>query len=333
LDAVKRQLSVNDRVEAVLQLHGREVPISLSVDDLNQQVEPLLQKLLKPIEQSIRDSRIQVGNLEDVILVGGATRMPIIRQFVTRLFGRFPSCHLDPDHVVVMGAAIQAALKQRNEELDDVVLTDVCPFSMGIEIVGGMEVEDRVGGIYSVILERNMVIPVSREERFYTVSDNQKAINVRVFQGESRLVENNIELGNIDVKVPRKKAGEESVDVRFTYDINGLLEVIVKVVSTGKEDSLVIQSSSNRMSESEIKKALRKLDKIKIHPRDKAANQALMSRAERLFEERLGEERDSIGALILGFEKVLQTQDERKIEMYVEEMKQMLDSLEADMWQ
>lgn len=203
-DRLKHQLSTNKKVDINLKINQKTQPYTLTSEKFNEQVKPLMQKLLAPIEKSIRDANISINEMDDIFLVGGATRMPIIRQFVARLFGRFPSCHINPDEVVVMGAAIQVALKVRNEDFDDIVLTDVCPFSMGIETSTEKQNGTYQSGLYKIILERNMTIPVSRTERFFTLGDYQNKIAVNIYQGEQRLVSNNIQLGDIMVNVPKK---------------------------------------------------------------------------------------------------------------------------------
>ncbi len=285
--------------------------------------EPLISRLLAPIERAIRDARVEVKDLERIFLVGGATRMPIVRNLVTRLFGRFPEYHIDPDHAVVMGAAVQAALKSRNQEFEDVVLTDVCPFSLGIGLYND---------VYSVIIERNRVIPVSREEVYQTVQDKQKEIKVVIYQGEHRLVSKNVSLGELTIPVPKKKAGEAKITVRFTYDINGLLEVIVTSLDNQKSRTVVIENSPGRLTQQEINKALSQLEHIKLHPRDDAKNKALVARAERLYQERLGDERDAIGEAIADFEASLETQDPQLVQRAAIHIERYLDELETDLW-
>ena len=331
-DRLKHQLSSEKKVDVNFQINNNDYAYTLTSEKFNEHVKPLLQKLLAPIEKSIRDANINIPEIDDIFLVGGATRMPIIRQFIARLFGRFPSCKINPDDAVVMGAAIQAALKQRHEDFDDVVLTDVCPFSMGIETATQLENSSISSGLYSIILERNMVIPISRTQRFFTIVDYQNKIDVKIYQGEQRLVNNNIQLGNISVSVPKRKQGKESIDVRFTYDINGLLEVIVTVTSTKEKKQLVLNNSQNRLTDKDIEKALKKLENIKIHPREKSANQALLSRAERLYQQSLGHDREQIGLLLLQFENILDTQDEKEIKKVAADFKQKLNTLDNNLW-
>ncbi|MFP6843923.1 MAG: molecular chaperone HscC [Thalassolituus sp.] len=331
-DQVKCRLSDQEKVDFDIVVDGKSLPNTLIQDELYEIFSPLLKRLLKPIEQSIHDAKLDLAEIDDVFLVGGATRMKTVRQFITRLFNRFPSCHINPDHVVAMGAAIQAALKQRNQALKDVVLTDVCPFSLGIEVASEGPDGSVVSGIFSVIIERNTTIPASRVENFCTVKDHQVKILIKIFQGENRLVKHNILLGEFEVAVPPKQAGLETVDIRFTYDINGLLEVIATLVSTAKASSIVIQNSSSRLSTADIEVALKKLEILKIHPRDNDVNQAILARAERLYQERLGAVREKIGQAIMEFEHILNSQDPRAIERSAKSLEQYLNTLERDFW-
>ena len=198
--------------------------------------------------------------------------------------------------------AVQAALKARNAALNDVVMTDVCPYSMGVGVRARWTRRSSKTGFYAPILERNSHIPVSREERFNTLQDNQKQIHLRVYQGENPLVKNNILLGEIKVTVPKAPAQQECVDVRFTYDLNGLLEVEVTVVSTGAKQRLVIEGNPGVLTKEEID---RRFDCARrsssIHPRDELVNKQLMARAERMYEESLGDLREVISSQLVHF--------------------------------
>lgn len=322
-EVAKRQVDSGDVKTVSVNIDDIELTYELKEERLVQVCEPLLNRLLAPIERAIRDANIRTDDINRIFLVGGATRLSLVRSLATRLFGRFPEFSIDPDQAVALGAAVQGALKQRDKDLDDVVLTDVCPFSLGI----GM-----VNNVFSVIIERNMVVPVSRVSTYNTVQDQQDRILIPIYQGEHRLTDNNIKLGELEISVPRKKAGEAMVDVRFTYDINGLLEAIVTSQDTGKSETLVIENSETRLSESDIKKALAKLEHIKLHPRDDVVNRTLMARAERLYQERLGDERERIAMLIAEFEKALDTQDSRTVTRAATQFKELLDELETSIW-
>ena len=172
-----------------------------------------------------------------MVLVGGSSRLPLVRSLAAKLLGKLPLMNINPDHAIAQGAAVQVGLMAGDSALDEVVLTDVAPYSLGVGVYN-----EHSGGItFSPIIERNTPIPASRVSDYVTVQDGQGNINLVVYQGESLRVEDNIRLGELDVKVPRAKAGVEGVDVRFTYDINGVLEVETKVHSTGENKRLLVR--------------------------------------------------------------------------------------------
>lgn len=228
-----------------------------------------------------------------------------------------------------MGAAIQIALKERNKSLEEVILTDVCPYTLGIEVAKQLDKENYESGYFLPIIKCNTTIPVSKVERLTTTRDHQVSIHIEIYQGESRLVKENIKLGEINMKVPSGNAGEELIDVRYTYDINGLLEVEVVTVSTGEKNRLVIEKNKGSMSKEEIEERLNALKDIKIHPRDKMENRLLLAKGECLYEESLSDKRELIGDLLQRFENVLSHQNERDIKKMVKELKQQLDEIEG----
>jgi len=262
--------------------------------------------------------------------VGGATRMPIVRRAVTRMFGRFPSAGPNPDEAVALGAAIQAGLKARDAALKDVVMIDVCPYTLGVD--SGQRRPDGAiaSGIFTPIIERNTVVPASRIKRFSTIHDNQRDVVFNIYQGESRKVEDNILLGKIDLLVPPRRAGAVSIDVRFTYDVNGLLEVDVKLPETGETKQLVIVDEEVDMNSSEMRRRRDELAALKIHPRDAQENRAALARGTRCFEQFLGDRREFIGHLVGQFEAVLDSQNPKQIELARNEFMKALDAIEGD---
>jgi molecular chaperone HscC len=171
-------------------------------------------------------------------------------------------------------------------------------------------------------------VPVSRVERLYTLHDNQTVIRVGIYQGESRRVEENVFLGEIKLSVPSAPAGQEAVDVRYTYDINGILEVEVTAVSTQKKKRVVIEQNSGFRSKEEVEQKLSELNILKIHPREKEEYRFLMARGERMYEEHIGNMRHKISEQLQKFDEVLDKQDERKIRDFCAEFKNFLDDLE-----
>lgn len=330
-ERVRRQLGQAQQADFVVRVEGREWRHVYTQDALADLFAPLLARLRTPIERALRDARIRASDLDEVLLVGGTTRMPLVRKLAAGLFGRFPSISLNPDEVVAHGAAVQAALKARDAALEEVVLTDVCSYTLGMETV--RQVGDRhESGHYLPIIERNSVVPVSRVQTVYTVGDQQEQVLVKVFQGESRLVRDNVLLGVLEIPVPRRKAGEVALDVRFTYDINGILEAQVSIPLTGEQHALVIENNPGVLSPEEVRERLAALAELKTHPRDQQPNTLLLARLERLYQESLGEVRELIGAWAAQFQRVLETQDERQIREVRHELEQRVNELGQDSW-
>jgi len=239
-------------------------------------VAPLLERIRRPTLRALNDARLSTANVDQVILVGGATRMPVVRRLAREMFDREPRDETHPDEAVALGAAIQAALIADDEGVSDMVMTDVCPHTLGVEIVKEFG-SRRVEGYFLPVIHRNTTIPVSREESVSTVQDGQTVINVRVFQGEARRVEENLLLGELEVNgLPSGPRGLEVV-LRFTYDLNGLLEVDAIVPSIGKRYSTVLRQGANAMTDDEVRAAVAKMQALKVYPREKLENQRLLA--------------------------------------------------------
>lgn len=290
--------------------------------------EGLLERIRGPVKRSLSDAHIRLSDIDKVVLVGGATKSPVIRRFVSRLFKMLPDTNVNPDEAVALGAAIQGAMKERRESIKEVILTDVCPFTLGTEVVREWEKGVFENGVFCPIIDRNTVIPASRTERLYTAGDNQTKIRVNVLQGESRFAANNLSLGELMIDVPAGRAGEEAVDVTYTYDINSILEVEVKVVSSQKQVKEVFKGSDVDMTDEEIKERFETLSYLKIHPRDREENKYLLLRGERIYEESIGEKRLYVEAALHKYEKALSTYDTGFIDEAKKEFKKFLEEIE-----
>lgn len=289
----------------------------------------LLDRIRQPVKRSLSDAHIRLSDIDKVVLVGGATKSPIIRRFVSKLFKTLPDTNVNPDEAVALGAAIQAAMKERRDAIKEVILTDVCPFTLGTEVVREWEKGIFEDGVFCPIIDRNTVIPTSRTERLYTVRDNQTKLRINVLQGESRLAANNLSLGELLIEVPPAKAGEEAVDVTYTYDINSILEVEVKVLSTQTVKKQVFRGRDVDMTDEEIQERLETLSYLKIHPRDREENKYLLLRGERIYEESIGDKRSYIEAALHKYEKALNTYDQAIIEDAKREFKEFLEEWET----
>lgn len=308
LETAKRKLG--EEMQTEIRFHYGDTVHSavISREEFQEAATPLMGRLRQPLERALRDAKLHPSQIDGIILVGGATRMPMIRHSIAQLFRRIPLVSVNPDEAIARGAAVQAALIARNESVEEVVLTDVMPFSLGTE--AGMDLGDQyVTGRFIPIIERNMPVPVSRVETFITSHDGQKVILVDVLQGESMLAKENLKLGELSVNVPPKPKGQVSIDVRFSYDVNGLLEVDISNKNLNLHINQVFRQNSQSLTPEEIKASLIKLAALKIHPRDQQHNIYLLEKAKRLYEEFLGDNRHIIAAEVARFEAVLETQD------------------------
>ncbi|ANH69918.1 Hsp70 family protein [Mitsuaria sp. 7] len=327
-EQAKRDLSERESAVMGLMLDGRRAELAITRADFETATAELLQRLRRPIERALQDAQLSPAALNEVVLVGGATRMPMVRQMITRLFQRLPLRTIDPDQAIAQGAAVQAGLKARDAALDEVVLTDVMPFSLGVitsQRIGNQTVGDR----FSPIIERNTPVPVSRMDRFYSMHDGQKEVELDIRQGESPIGSDNLHLGKLAIPLTPAPAGESAIEVRFTYDANGLLDVDVRDVKGGGTVSTLIRNTATEMSESQIAEALQQLRALKRHPRDEEENRYLVERAKRLYEDRLGEQRVAIQSWLGEFEQALDTQDPRVIRHARQQMREALDGIDG----
>ena len=328
IEQLKQRLSQEDTATLSLPWRTGTLCWTVSRAQFNTLCEPLYQRIRQPIERALRDARIHPGELAAVVLAGGATRMPALRRMISLLFRHLPTQHLDPDQVVAMGATVQAGLMMRDAALNERVLTDVAPFTLGVEVADRQSDGHTVHNLFVPVIERNTVIPASRATTLSTLEDGQTTIGLRVFQGESRRARDNILLGELTVHVPRAARGQQSVEVRFTYDTSGLLEVDATALGTGAQYHLLIEGNPGRLSPAEIRQRLAALAHLKISPRDQAENVAALARAERLFEELLGEQRSAVGDWIGEFLAALERGDPRQIGISRALLLQRLDRVE-----
>ena len=297
------------------------IDMNITRDEFNEECQVLLEKIKKPIVRSLRDSKMTIEDIDRVVMVGGSTRLPIIRSYVATLVKKIPDYSMNPDEVVVIGACMQAAMKERNEAVEDLILTDVCPYTLGTGVIN----RNGSSELYSPIIQRNTTVPVSKTREYCTVSDYQKKIKIGVYQGENRLVDNNLMIDDIEIDVPANKAGRESISVTFTYDVNSLLEVILKSKSTGEVVKKIIRSTECDISEEEAIKRFEELEYLKLPPMEQEENKLVLFKAEELYEELMGEEREILGYNISVFEGILERGEDEEIEAAREEMKKYLD--------
>ena len=331
-ELAKRQLSRGQDAAIRVPTDKGDLPettpaVTVGPAEFERWTEHILARTDAPLRRALGDAKLKRQDVIEVILVGGATRMRGVRERVARLFEKEPRCTLNPDEVVALGAAIQAGLIANDASLEDLVVTDVAPFTLGVEVsheIGGEKRE----GYFLPIINRNTTIPVSRNKIVSTTIPNQSSVTLKLYQGESRRIDGNLYLGEFDVAgIQRGPAGQE-VDVRFTYDSNGVLEVEATVVATRKKKTYVVTRYAKGLSEKEIAAAIEKMRMLKIHPRDESVNRHLLRWAERVFREVPLHDRRVLEGLLQGFEEALELHDQGSIEAHREELQQFLGQFE-----
>jgi molecular chaperone HscC len=324
-EALKCALTSAESAPYQFELDSRMLSGKLDRQAFEEASVALLRRLRMPVERTIADARLNPDELDSVVLVGGATRMPMVRSLAARLFGRLPLVRIDPERTIALGAAVQAGLKARAAALEDLVMTDVCPYTLGVAAVDDRESIDRKH--VETIIERNAVVPISRTKSFYTIQNRQKQIEFEVYQGENLRPEHNIFLGSLKLRVPPNKAGVERAEVRFTYDVNGALEVDATALSTGVKEKRIFRKTAG-LSEIELEQRFAALEHIKMQPREQAENKFLIARAERLYQEYRGDERDELRELILQFERSIAEQQVRDFSVLRQSFAAFLDAYE-----
>lgn len=227
-------------------------PINLNYLLTREKFEELIKDLIEstrnPIEVALKDASLNPEDIEIILLIGGSTRIPLVKNFLSDIFQKEPESLIDPDLAVVMGAAIQSGIL--NNELStetDILITDVCPYTLGIETLGyamGMPVDD----VLSILIRRNTTIPVVKEDVYYTVSDNQEMVDIKVYQGDNKKASNNNLIGNFMLSgIPKAPAGEEKINVKFMYDVNGILQVEATIMNTNESAGITVETTGVSM--------------------------------------------------------------------------------------
>jgi molecular chaperone DnaK len=258
--------------------------------DLEKLVEDLIQRTIEPCKKALKDAGIDAKDVADVVLVGGMTRMPRVREKVKEFFGREPHTGVNPDEVVAMGAAIQAGVLQG--DVKDVLLLDVTPLSLGIETLGG---------VFTRMIDRNTTIPTKKSQVFSTAEDNQNAVTIRVFQGEREMAADNKILGQFDlVGIPPAPRGVPQIEVTFDIDANGIVHVTAKDKGTGKEQQIRIQASGG-LSDNDIEKMVQEAEQFAEEDKKRRASAEAKNQAESLIhttEQQLREHGDKVDASV-----------------------------------
>jgi len=279
--------------------------------DLEKLVGDLISRTLEPCKKALKDAGVEAKDIADVVLVGGMTRMPRVREVVKEFFGKDPHTGVNPDEVVAMGAAIQAGVLQG--DVKDVLLLDVTPLSLGIETLGG---------VFTRMIDRNTTIPTKRSQVFSTADDNQSAVTIRVFQGEREMAADNKLLGQFDlVGIPPAPRGVPQIEVTFDIDANGIVNVSAKDKGTGKEQQIRIQASGG-LNDDDIEKMVKEAEQFAEEDKKRRAGAEARNNAESLIhstERQLSEHGDKVDAEV-----------KTEIENAISEAKAAIESGDAD---
>jgi len=336
-DRAKKLISLKN-VEIEMEIKGKKYKSEITQENFRETVKPLLVKMKVAIDKALQDGNTDAREIEKVILVGGAVKLGIIEEFVEKYFhkmrgekiyfnnddfienNKLVSIAADPDTVVAYGVGIAVGMKERNKMFKERILTDVCPFTLGTELVGKR---------FAPIIPRNTTVPTSKSEYFYTIDDYQDKVNVGIYQGESLNIDDNLFLGNFLIDVPRNIAGKEAINVRFTYDINGILEVEATVVSTGLKKSKLIVNGD--LSEEEKNEKIKMLEEIKIQSENKNKDKLLLERANRIYAEIVNTEiRNHISGYLKNYQMVVATGDRIRIQKAKESFSQFFDKIDLE---
>jgi molecular chaperone DnaK len=310
----------------------KHLNMTLTRAKLEQLVDDLVQRTVEPCRQALKDAKLTPADINEVILVGGATRMPAVQETVNQLFNKTPNKSVNPDEAVAIGAAIQAAVL--SGEVKDVLLLDVTPLSLGIETLGN---------VMTRLIERNTTIPTRKSQVFSTAADNQTAVNIHVLQGERAMAIDNRTLGRFDlVGIPSAPRGIPQIEVAFDIDANGIVHVSAKDMATGKEQSIKIQASSG-LSEQEIEKMAQDAQAHAEEDKKKkelveAKNQAdqLVYTTEKTLKEYgdkvSEEEKNTINEAVENLKKVLESSDVQIIRNAMEQVTQASHKIAEEMY-
>ncbi len=321
----KRKLT--EQKEAELVYGPEEKRFVLTSVLLAKIAQGIFDRIGQVVSGALADSGRIIEEIDEIVLVGGSAKMPVISFFLQTYLGKKPCIIGSPDQVVAAGAGIYAGIKERREEVKDLVLTDICPFTLGTNVVN---YSDRSHPVMSPVIERNSILPSSRTN-FYTNSyDNQTRITIGIYQGESYYCHENIELGKIEMNILPVPEGKACLAVNFTYDINGILEVEVTDLQQNKKMWKALTGGSVRVPEEEIEQRMQQMQEFKLVPPGGVRTALIQARGERLFRQSTGWRREAAASVMQQFQKALSVgQNDQEIIRLVKEAQDAFDKIEG----
>ncbi len=286
---------------------------------------PLFTRIKKVFLRLLEDAGVRISEIDDIIMVGGSSKLKVVSQFLTELLGKKPVVLGDTDLAVAMGAGMYAGIRQRAEGIRNLVMTDVCPFTLGVETFCSQT--DKIGHM-CVLIERNSTLPSKTKQRLYTLYDFQEHLRVKIYQGEEYYAEENLFLGEVTIQVPRKPAGKEWIEVEFAYDINGILQV---EVTNSRGEKKHIQLANQELTEREMERYQTEMETI-IRMRSPWENEEyvqLFEKAEQYYEESVGRRREYLANILDWYLYNMHSGRMKIIKKTAEEMKQIIADLEC----
>nr|WP_296487270.1 Hsp70 family protein [uncultured Acetatifactor sp.] len=290
-EEAKCVLTEQEEVTMELEAGGKACLVLLNEERLFEICMPVFGKIKQLFLHILEDADSRISGIDDLIMVGGSSRLGVVKRFLRELLGKEPIVLGETDRVVAFGAGVYAGIRQRREEIRDMLLTDVCPFTLGI---GVNNKANRDKNILNPMIERNSTLPASHRDRFVTVGDYQKEIKIRIYQGEEYYVDDDVLLGELSIDVALKPAGQAWVDVQFTYDINGILHVMAEN-EIGERRQILLANQT--LSEEELERYTREMEKIMLPPIQQPENREMLDRFLEYYEESTGRRREMIAAM------------------------------------
>jgi len=323
----KRKLSEQEEAELVWEAEDKRMPLSnLLLAGLSQS---MFDRISQVIGTVLRDSARSIDEIDEIVLVGGSSKMPVIALWLQTQLKRKPGMVASPDEVVAMGAGIYAGIKERRQEIKDLVLTDICPFTLGINVINYAD-EDKP--VMSAVIERNSILPCSKTDWYSNAYDYQEQMTVGIYQGEAFYCDDNLKLGEINMKVRPVKKGHTRLKVCFTYDINGILEVeVTDCTDPGAEQTKkkVLVSESLRLSEEELNRRLEELQTYKLLPCGGIRTTMVLAKGERLFSQTLGARRQAVAEAMQKIQQALASLNDQVVVNCLKEAEEVFDRLET----
>lgn len=298
----KRELTEDKIAEMVVNCPQVNKRLEISRKDIVTICAELFERMGKPIKRVLLDGKVSADMIDEVVLVGGSCKMPVVQQYLKYILNRQDIKTMHPDYMIALGVGVSAGIKERNEEVKDMILTDICPFSLGVNVVNHQEPGK---ALTSFIIPRNSPLPCSREEVYVNARDGQKEMRFGIYQGEAMYVDDNILLGEAVLKIPPSPKETVKCYVRFTYDINGVLEVNIFIPVTNERRQLVIVNKDLKLSDVQVAEKLKEFEKIKLNPAQDEENRYLLAWGERLFAQCEGSVKEEIMQKLQNFRRLM----------------------------